>query len=181
MRLLPLLIAVSLALPLGAAAAQTLYKWTDAEGITHYSDEPPPEGSEVEARRIKVDPAPPPVTDPPADAASTAPADSAAAPATASENCARVRSNVETLQGSGEVRMDLDGDGTAELLTPPQRDAQLEIAQRQVGVYCTAATDAAMPADGVATDPAQDASQADDGAEDGTADRAADGSTDSGG
>ena len=74
----------------------------------------------------------------------------------------------------------VDGDGTAELLTPPQRDAQLEIAQRQVGVYCTAATDAAMPADGAAPDPAQDASQADDDAGDGTADRAAAGSSDTG-
>jgi len=158
MHLLPLLIVVSLALPAGAAA-ETLYKWTDAEGITHYSDAPPPEGSDVEARQIKVDPAPPPVAAAPPAAADAA-AEAAAAP-TASENCTRVRANVETLQGSAEVRMDLDGDGTAELLTPPQRDAQLEIAQRQVTVYCTPGTDdAGTPADGEAGDATRDGTQA---------------------
>ena len=46
-----LAIAALLALPL-AAAAQTLYKWVDEKGVTHYSETPPPKGaaSKVEIR-----------------------------------------------------------------------------------------------------------------------------------
>lgn len=167
MRLLPLLIAVSLALP-AAAAADTLYKWTDAEGITHYSDSPPPQGSDVEAREIRVDPAPPPIAAAPDAAApdaapGTAPeSEPGAEPVpTASENCTRVRANVETLERSEVVRMDLDGDGTTETLTDEQREQQLEIAQRQVEVYCTPG----VPADADAED-AEAGLDADDGSDD---------------
>ena len=165
MRLLPLLIVVVLALP-AAAAAETLYKWTDAEGITHYSDSPPPEDSDFEAREIRVDPAPPPIAEAP-EAAATASTDAQATP-TASENCTRVRANVETLERSEVVRMDLDGDGTSEALTDAQREQQLEIAQRQVEVYCTPGAPA--DADG---EPAAD-SGSEPGSESG--DRDADGS-----
>lgn len=135
MRLLPLLIVVSLALPAAAAAAEKLYKWTDAEGITHYSDTPPPEDSNFKAREIRVDPAPPPVAAAPHAAAASG--QEAGATPTANENCTRVRSNVETLERSEVVRMDLDGDGTSDTLTDAQREQQLEIARRQVEVYCT--------------------------------------------
>lgn len=38
----------------GAAQAATVYKWTDEQGATHYSDTPPP-GKEDEAKRMELD------------------------------------------------------------------------------------------------------------------------------
>ena len=128
MRVLLLLLTLTLALPGAAQAAGKLYKWTDEHGVTHYTDEPPA-GTGYETRPVEVPPAPP--SEPSIEAA------------VESENCKRVRSNVRTLEGGGEVRMDLDGDGEAELLDEPRRADQLEIARRQVGVYCTATEPAA--------------------------------------
>lgn len=36
------------------AAAQQVYRWVDAEGVVHYSDQPPPDGS-VEAETVAID------------------------------------------------------------------------------------------------------------------------------
>src|SRR5690606_2568315 len=41
MRAILLLLTVTLALPGAALAAGKLYKWTDQNGVTHYTDEPP--------------------------------------------------------------------------------------------------------------------------------------------
>src|SRR3546814_13239592 len=45
---LPTLIGLSLLLATGAACAQDLYQWKDANGITHYSQTPPASGSYTE-------------------------------------------------------------------------------------------------------------------------------------
>ncbi len=52
-RLLPILLC---ALLLSDAAAQRVYKWTDANGIVHYSDKPPPEDVEAESFRVRAEP-----------------------------------------------------------------------------------------------------------------------------
>lgn len=52
---LALAMALAIALP---AAAQTLYKWTDPDGKTHYSDKPP-KGFKGTVSRIETEPAPP--------------------------------------------------------------------------------------------------------------------------
>jgi len=49
---------VLLALLLGlsqATAAKTIYKYTDENGILHFTDRPPPDDVEVETRRVRVD------------------------------------------------------------------------------------------------------------------------------
>jgi hypothetical protein len=50
-----ILLASLLALALPAAAA--MYKWVDEKGVTHYSETPPPEGTQ--AKKIDIAPAPP--------------------------------------------------------------------------------------------------------------------------
>ena len=49
-------IACLCALPI-AVAAQTMYKWVDEKGVTHFSETPPPDGSK--ANKITVNPTPP--------------------------------------------------------------------------------------------------------------------------
>ncbi len=46
---------------------QKVYKWVDEDGVVHFSEEPPPESADVEAKVITTDPAPayvPPVQKP---------------------------------------------------------------------------------------------------------------------
>ncbi len=56
---LPLLCTAAIALPSGAAA-QVLYKWTDADGRVHFSDKPPV-GFKGEVTAIQTDAVPEPV------------------------------------------------------------------------------------------------------------------------
>ena len=48
-------IACLMMLPV-ALAAQTMYKWVDEKGVTHFSETPPPDGK---ADKIRVSPTPP--------------------------------------------------------------------------------------------------------------------------
>ena len=53
------IVALALALP---AAAQSMYKWVDEKGVTHYTQEPPPNGNAAKIE-VKVEPGHPPVED----------------------------------------------------------------------------------------------------------------------
>jgi|SRR6185503_12055942 len=44
------LLPLTLSLLSGAAVAATVYKWVDAQGITHYSDQPHPEAQAIEVQ-----------------------------------------------------------------------------------------------------------------------------------
>jgi len=84
------LAALLLALP---AFAGQVYQWKDAQGVTHYSDSPPPAQQGVKNRQLK-DPAPATQAEP-----------------TESENCAMARKNLSQLKGNGPAGFDADGDG----------------------------------------------------------------------
>ena len=103
--------------------AAEVYQWTDANGVTHYSQTPPSQGR-YEQRVINA-------------GGTAAPAATAAAPVEHPQ-CATARANIAALQGEGEVRQDTDGDGEPDAtLDPAQRAAQLELAQAAVKAYCT--------------------------------------------
>jgi len=113
-----------------AIAQQTageVYQWTDANGVTHYSQTPPDKGS-YEHRLITSSGA----------TASPATADSATAAESENPQCATARANIAALQGEGDVQQDTDGDGEPDtVLDAGQRAAQLELAQAAVKAYCT--------------------------------------------
>src|SRR5690606_40478319 len=44
--------ALALAAASAGAGASDIYQWTDARGITHYSETPPPAGTPYQTRRI---------------------------------------------------------------------------------------------------------------------------------
>jgi hypothetical protein len=48
-----LLVALAVSLAGGSASATELYKWTDKNGVVHYSDAPPPKGDEA-AQRLRL-------------------------------------------------------------------------------------------------------------------------------
>lgn len=145
MRALVLVFSFVALLAAGAAHAQDkVYRWKDADGITHYSDEPPAEGS-AEEMEVNV---PPPVAAPPASEADeeaeaqreSEAADAEAAERLAAENqqaCEDAQRNLATLQANPEVSMDTDADGEPEILTPEQRDAQIAANRAAIESYCT--------------------------------------------
>lgn len=140
-----LFVLLLLTLPAGTAVAEKYYKWQDADGAWHYTTTPPP--ADRAASEVRVERREPEA--PPAAAAPATPAPAAAAArdggpklteAQAAQarraSCEQARRNVQTMQNSTVVRMDLDGDGTPETLDDAQLQAQLARARQQVQQFC---------------------------------------------
>ncbi|MFP7722498.1 DUF4124 domain-containing protein [Lysobacter sp. A3-1-A15] len=121
------LLGAGLLLALAAAPALSgeVYKWKDAQGVTHYADAPPA-GGNFESRDIRHRPGMPA----PAKAVSEAPA--------ADSQCAIARANLEMLAGEGAVGMDSDGDGKPDAaLSAEQRAAQRNLAEAAIRASCS--------------------------------------------
>jgi hypothetical protein len=126
MRALTRLCCLSLLAASGVADAATLYQWKDAQGVTHYSETPPP-GGKYQVRRV--------------DSRGGAPAEpsEAAAPAE-SANCLSARKNLDILDKPGKVMTDRDGDGKPDgELDETQRSAQKALAEAAIKAYCAPA------------------------------------------
>lgn len=132
-----LIVAASLLAGMSATASDPVYKWKDANGQSHYSQQPP-QGIKYETMT-------------PAGTAATAPvaaanaADTAKAPAASGQTpaqierqkyCDTARKSVDVLTTHPLVDMDINGDGKPVRLTPEQQTAQLEKAKQQVAALC---------------------------------------------
>lgn len=139
MRPLAVCIALALLATAGAAPAQQYYKWKDANGVTHYTKTPPPEGTQADRVAVKANaPTPDPAAaaaEPKADAGAGM---SASATQQRSAACQTAQANLDTLQNNPFVSIDKDGDGKPELLSVEEHDAQLAIAREQVRTLCPA-------------------------------------------
>ncbi len=114
----------------GAAtvSASEVYQWKDANGVTHYSQTPPPQGK-FAARSIYHR----------EQAAEGQPATEAAP--TESKQCLTARGNIELLQSGAKLQLDSDGDGKADTdLDDSARSEQLRIAQTVARVNCSPST-----------------------------------------
>ena len=106
-----------------SAGASDLYKWKDANGVTHYTETPPPTGQRYEARRID---------------SSGGLATAEAEPATPeAPRCVDARKNLKVLAEAKQVMQDTDGDGKGDTpLEESQRGAQRDLAEAAVKAYC---------------------------------------------
>ncbi|MDX1548992.1 MAG: DUF4124 domain-containing protein [Lysobacter spongiicola] len=121
-RCVPVVSALLLALALPAQSGE-LYQWKDANGVTHYSDSPPPGQTDYQNRAIRSSGA--------GEATAEAPA-----PAESSQ-CTMARANLQLLQGEAPVGTDTDGDGKPDTqLTADQRANQAELASAAIKVHC---------------------------------------------
>lgn len=133
--------------------AQRIYKWTDAEGNTVYSQTPPPPG--IKAERIRGAPRPP--EDP--DEAMQALRERAEAfterrddrllvekegqaaldkKKQIDEICAKLRKNLETLQNNSRIR-EQSGEGSESvIITEEQRQERIKSTQERVQKECAA-------------------------------------------
>jgi hypothetical protein len=112
----------------GAALAQSggIYQWKDAQGVTHYSDAPPPKGQYAARDIHHRDGAAPATTA--ADEPTTA----------ASANCTLARTNLERLQAGGDIGLDADGDGQPDAaLSAEEHERQKRLAAINIKTFCT--------------------------------------------
>lgn len=121
-RPLAAVLVLSLASATALAEQQRVYQWKDANGVTHYTDTPPPQthksrdiddrGTPAEAPKAKVE---------------------------ESRQCMDARANLQRLQGGQAVGIDTNGDGKADRnLTADERASQVELNHAAVKAYCPA-------------------------------------------
>jgi hypothetical protein len=138
---------LAMCLPVAAAfAAQSqVYKWTDAQGVVHYSDAPPPTAQpNVQQVRISGSDRPHAIegdaTDATGKPADAAPPETTVAQATPPANshdkdCENARSNLELLQSKFQVSV-AGSDGKAVALDDKARQAQIADMNAQIATYC---------------------------------------------
>ena len=126
-----------------SAAAQQVYKWKDANGVTHFAQTPPATGSNYQKVQINGNTVTPVAT--PASAASAAkpaaqpaPASTAKTPDTAANRaklCKDLDSNIALLNGSQPLT---SGDATTpqQNMSDDQRRQELATARAQKSEYC---------------------------------------------
>lgn len=143
----------------GTVEAAQFYKWTDEQGATHYSEEPPP-ASAGKASEVKVRTKLPsgareaaenskkaatseagkgkPAADK-KDEKATAPAKSSAEskepPEQYAEKCKTLKSNLEAMQSHGRVR-ETDAEGNVRALTEEEKQKRMDETQREIKAYC---------------------------------------------
>ncbi|WP_449427651.1 DUF4124 domain-containing protein [Rhodanobacter umsongensis] len=134
------LIAVALLLLAPLATAQ-VYKWTDASGTVHYSQDAPPQGTKY--KQVKTVGSVEPVSAPAAAApdpgnssqSATASAPAADTSGNQSKFCVSLKTNLAALQGSAPVVMK-QPDGKTTALDDDQRKQQASSTQAQYDQYC---------------------------------------------
>jgi hypothetical protein len=117
-----------------ALAQNTIYQWVDANGVTHFSGQPPEDQAYEE--RVVTASSSRTVTEEERQA-NRGP--SSAGQAGDSDACTRARANLALLQGDQVLTMDRDGDGVSETITLEERQTQLALAQTQVTAFCQTA------------------------------------------
>ncbi|UPG86975.1 DUF4124 domain-containing protein [Luteibacter aegosomatis] len=135
MRRCLVLAVLIVACPLAMAQA---YKWKDPQGVTHYSDAPPPAGaSKVEKLKIPTAGASPTAAATTAPVPRPAPDTRADTPANRAALCDQVRKNLTILANEKTITMD-DGKGGTKPVDDATRAAELKKAQAQQTLYCPA-------------------------------------------
>ncbi|HEU4858020.1 MAG TPA: DUF4124 domain-containing protein [Rhodanobacteraceae bacterium] len=144
-----LVVGLALASVAGFASAQQVYKWKDANGVTHFAQTPPASGTHFTKMKLSNEPDvtsnPPPAagaTDTTEPATSTprqmAPAGSTQAdtPSNRAELCKQLSSNIALLQGKQPVVTGGSG-GKQEVMSDNARESQLATARAQQTQYCS--------------------------------------------
>jgi hypothetical protein len=120
----------------GAAdAAEKVYKWKDANGITHFSDAPPPKGQQFDNVKIVGQSAP--ITTAPEQqktASATGEAADGAPKTDAERRCIEAKQRETLLAGQQQLTMKRDGQDVP--LTGAEREGELTVARAMVAQYC---------------------------------------------
>ena len=139
-----LMITFLLALGCSSAMATQLYKWVDENGVTQFSQQPPPDS---QYQRMNVAPVPelgaPAQPNPPVTSDSSEPAtndvspavDEAAAKAELEAYCASQRNRLTTMENNPRLSRTLP-DGTVERIGEDERQAMIAETRSDLQKYC---------------------------------------------
>ena len=128
------------------ASAQQMYKWKDEKGVTHFSENPPPDGAKGEKIEVKPIQADRPYNDPWKQKESEAKerrakqgvADEQAKRQEASQRASRCRQaqkTIDTMTNSSRVYK-LNDKGERVWMEDSEKAAELADAKREVDKYC---------------------------------------------
>lgn len=140
-----------------AGAAEKFYKWTDAQGVTHYSEAPPADpGTKASAVKVRTklpsgsagaaedlqkqrDGANKAAKSTKEGKANNAPAEPTAAASKSSakyaEKCKQLQANLQTIQEHPRVSV-TDEKGVVHMMSPEEKDSQQDDIQREIKAYC---------------------------------------------
>ncbi|GIX32821.1 MAG: hypothetical protein KatS3mg125_0777 [Lysobacterales bacterium] len=132
------LIAIVLAATTTPAIGGKLYRWVDERGVAHYADRPPAHQNfeQIEFKDDKSDSEPNTAPEDAKTAPEAGQASSISAEEARLQNCQNSRSVLAQLEANENVRMDTNGDGVLEQLSPAQRREQIALYRKRVGEYC---------------------------------------------
>ena len=143
-RLVILLVLACGAISAHAATKDQVYKWTDANGVVHYSDAPPPkDAQDVKSVHIvggttAATPSPPPSDDKTKPASASTPPANAGAPDTAenrAKECDQAKRNLALLQSPYPVS-ELGADGKPQAIDDKTRDARIAGVNDRIAQFC---------------------------------------------
>ncbi|WP_257388122.1 DUF4124 domain-containing protein [Tahibacter caeni] len=122
-------------------SADKVYKWKDAAGVVHFSDAPPPKGTEFDNVRIVNQSAPitqnPQAAAPAGDAANAAGGEAQPADDGNAARCRSARERIALLNSSSPLTIERGGKIVE--LTAAERAAELRVATTTVESVCTPA------------------------------------------
>lgn len=138
-----LLLASLLLGGVGMASAGQIYKWVDAQGVTHFTAQPPQATQSVTIPPAKQPPAPPsaPATTAPAATEQTqADIDARVRRELAQKEkeradyCLTVRTNLAHLRNNPRLRMEMNGE--MRRVTEDERQAKIAEAEKTIAAQC---------------------------------------------
>jgi hypothetical protein len=131
----PLLFILAACLP---AMAADMYSWTDANGVRHFSDSPPPASAKAQKITFKGGVTSNEEAEPAETVAESGPSLAAAAGYSADDikrNCEIARGNLSALEGQ---QLPVDADGfPVDLDAAKVRQSRIDKATQQTKLFCT--------------------------------------------
>jgi hypothetical protein len=128
-----------LLLSLSSLACAQVYKWTDAQGLVHYTDSPPPNGTTYKNVKTTGTVEAPVPTPAPAPASAPATANTAGTAKDSPENrsklCSQLQTNIDLLGKDAPLTVD-DANGARVTIDADRRQQELETARAQHKQYC---------------------------------------------
>ncbi|SFP61478.1 protein of unknown function [Geopseudomonas sagittaria] len=127
-----------------ATCAGQIYKWVDAQGITHFTAQPPQAGQASLVPPAKQPPSPTPVATPASPGQDSDPTQAdidarvrkevAAKEKERADYCVSVRTSLAQLRNNPRLRMDVNGE--MRRVSEDERQAKIAEAEKAIGEHC---------------------------------------------
>ena len=115
--------------------AAAYYRWTDAQGVTHYTDKPPAAAEATAVEKLK-SAAPTRLKKDVAQRGEASAPTSGAAEQARAQRCQEQQSRLSTLQNNRVIQTP-DTDGSMRTLSSAEIDDEIKFTKKSIELYCT--------------------------------------------